>query len=213
MKYSLVTLALVAAAQAQSRSDIPECAIPCLDKAIESETSCNIKDYVCVCENFSKVRGIATTCVIEKCGADVAVNKVLPATEALCENPKDESGGSSDKETSSVVSAPAATVTTGTTTVAAETATVDETATAVETTTVAVDTTTVAVDTTTVASVPEVSTTLVVIPPITPNATTGTPSATGGSATPSESVVVDNGAAVLTGLGGIAMVALAALAL
>lgn len=90
MKYSFVALALVAAAQAQTRADIPECAISCLDNAIESETKCDVKDYVCVCENFSKVRSIATTCVIKECGADVAVSKFTTAlpNSSMYRNPK-----------------------------------------------------------------------------------------------------------------------------
>merc|ERR1712000_674217 len=59
-------------------------AVPCLDDAIASETSCDTTDYACVCENFESVQGVATACVIEECGATVALNEVLPAVEALC---------------------------------------------------------------------------------------------------------------------------------
>ncbi|KAL6863451.1 hypothetical protein ACO1O0_003706 [Amphichorda felina] len=92
MKYAYAALALVAAVHAQTREDIPECALPCLDDAITSETDCKTTDYVCVCKNFDAVQGAATGCVISECGADVAIGEVLPATEALCKNP----GGGDD---------------------------------------------------------------------------------------------------------------------
>jgi hypothetical protein len=92
MKYSVAFVALAAvAAQAQSLADVPKCALPCLDKAIASETSCDKTDLACVCKDFSKVRSVATSCVIDECGTDVAINEVLPATEGLCKNPPKES--------------------------------------------------------------------------------------------------------------------------
>jgi len=87
MKFTAVAaLAMAALVSAQSRSDIPACALPCLDDAVKSSTSCSTTDFTCICkkENFSKVQGAATGCVIEKCGSDVAISKVLPATEKLC---------------------------------------------------------------------------------------------------------------------------------
>lgn len=74
MKYSLVAVALATAVSAQSLSDVPECAIPCLDDAITSETKCETTDLTCVCENFDDVRSAATSCVVEKCGADTALS-------------------------------------------------------------------------------------------------------------------------------------------
>lgn len=74
MKYALVALALAAAVQAQTRDDIPECALPCLDDAIASESNCATTDYTCVCANFSAIRGAAAGCIIEECGSDVALS-------------------------------------------------------------------------------------------------------------------------------------------
>ncbi|OBS28173.1 hypothetical protein FPOA_02114 [Fusarium poae] len=92
MKYSVAFVALAAvAAQAQSLADVPKCALPCLDKAIASETDCDKTDLACVCKGFSAVRSVATSCVIDECGTDVAINEVLPATEGLCKNPPKES--------------------------------------------------------------------------------------------------------------------------
>lgn len=74
MKYMYAALALAAAVRAQSRDDIPKCAIPCLDDAIESETSCEVDDYACVCKDFDSIQGAATGCVLEECGSDVALS-------------------------------------------------------------------------------------------------------------------------------------------
>ncbi|UPL01966.1 hypothetical protein LCI18_012900 [Fusarium solani-melongenae] len=195
MKFSLAVVALIASVQAQSLSDVPSCALPCLDDAIESETDCKTTDLVCVCKDFDKVRSKATSCVIDKCGADVAINKVLPATEGLCKNPG--SGGSeSGAESSKAV------------TTAAEATTAAETSAAPETTSEAAATTSAAAETTSAAE--EESTT---VPPVV--STTSAPETTSAAppSTPSPSTVEVNGAAGLKGVGAIAMVALAAIAL
>lgn len=77
MKYALVALALAASVRAQTRDDIPECAIPCIDDAITSETSCDTTDFSCACANIEKIQGAATGCVLSDCGADVALSKLL----------------------------------------------------------------------------------------------------------------------------------------
>ncbi|RFU71863.1 extracellular membrane, cfem domain-containing, partial [Trichoderma arundinaceum] len=81
---AFIAVALAALAQAQTRADIPACALPCLDDAVKANTKCSTTDYACICKDFSAVQTAATSCVISKCGADVALNKVLPATQALC---------------------------------------------------------------------------------------------------------------------------------
>lgn len=85
MKYSAVAVAaFVAIASAQDISIIPECALPCIDKA--ALKVCNSKeDFKCICENKESLVGAATTCVIGACGAEVALQEVLPATETFCE--------------------------------------------------------------------------------------------------------------------------------
>ncbi|RSL41434.1 hypothetical protein CEP53_012759 [Fusarium sp. AF-6] len=193
MKFSLAVLALIASVQAQTRSDIPECALPCLDDAIESETDCKTTDYVCVCKNFDDVRSKATTCVIDKCGSDVAINEVLPATEALCENP----GGSSESGAESSKAE---------TTAAEATTAAEETSAAPEPTSEAAAPTSAAAETTSEAE--EETTTPV--PPVV--STTGAAETTAVS-TPAPTTVEVNGAAGLKGVGAIAMVALAAVAL
>ncbi|KAK4211043.1 hypothetical protein QBC37DRAFT_21983 [Rhypophila decipiens] len=85
MKYSAVALAaFVAVASAQSLSDIPECAIPCIEAGTTKSTKCAIDDYKCICGNIEAIVPAATTCVLEECGNAVALNEVLPATEKFC---------------------------------------------------------------------------------------------------------------------------------
>lgn len=102
MKYAFAAVALAAIAQAQTLADIPECAIPCLDKSIGDNTDCKVTDLACVCENFDAVQGDATACVLKECGSAVAINDVLPAAEKLCENPPAAGG----EETTSAAAEP-----------------------------------------------------------------------------------------------------------
>jgi len=208
MKYSLVALALAAAVHAQTRADIPKCALPCLDDSITANSDCKTTDYTCVCKNFDAIRGAATSCVIDKCGADVALNKVLPATEALCKN---QGSGSADTTSAAETTSAAA----ETTSAAAETtsAAAETTSAAEETTTAAEETTTAAEETTT--AVVE-TTTAAIITTVTSAAggcgSNATATGTGGGAA-STSAVVTGGAATLGSIGAAAMAFLGFLAL
>ncbi|KAF9774859.1 hypothetical protein IL306_007103 [Fusarium sp. DS 682] len=189
MKYSFAIAALAAAVSAQSLADVPKCAIPCLDDAIASETKCDKTDLTCVCKNFDDVRSAATGCVISKCGSDVAINEVLPATEKLCKSGGSGSAGESSK---------------------AETTKVAVTTSAEAAETTAAETT--AAETTTVPPVVESKTTAV--PPVIETPTKSKSEAAGGAtSTPAPSGVGENSAAGLKGLGAMAMAALFALAL
>ncbi|KAJ6439368.1 hypothetical protein O9K51_07253 [Purpureocillium lavendulum] len=97
MKYTAVlSLALASLAAAQSRSDIPSCALPCLDDAVKQSSSCATDDFPCICKNFDKIQGAATGCILKDCGQDVALNQVLPATQKVCKEAlAGGSGGSS----------------------------------------------------------------------------------------------------------------------
>ncbi|KAL7921317.1 hypothetical protein ACQKWADRAFT_129645 [Trichoderma austrokoningii] len=112
---TIFAVTFAALAQAQTRADIPSCALPCLDDAVKANTKCSTTDYACICKDFSTVQTAATSCVISKCGADVAINKVLPATQALCANPG--SGSSAAGSSSAAASSSAA----GTTSAVAQT--------------------------------------------------------------------------------------------
>lgn len=188
MKYAFALVAAAAFARAQTREDIPECALPCLDKAITDNSDCKTTDYACVCKNFDAIRGSATTCVIDECGPTVALNEVLPATEALCKAAG--SGGES--------SAPAASSSAAATSAAAESTSV-------------VETTSVEVVTTTSAATVEVPTTVETSVAAPTNGTVPTTSAAPPAGTPV--VPPTGGAAGLGSMGALAMLALGALAL
>ncbi|PTB37630.1 uncharacterized protein TrAFT101_005492 [Trichoderma asperellum] len=84
MKFTLALATFVAAVYGQTVGDIPSCAIPCLDAAITKDTNCATTDYACACKSFNAIETDATACVVAACGADVAINQVLPAVQALC---------------------------------------------------------------------------------------------------------------------------------
>ncbi|KAH6626752.1 hypothetical protein B0J18DRAFT_148962 [Chaetomium sp. MPI-SDFR-AT-0129] len=95
MKYTTAVLALAAAAvSAQDISIFPECSLPCIIDGIGT-TSCATTDFVCVCKNMDAIKQAATPCVVEKCGIDVGLNQVLPATEKFCAAVGDGSSSSS----------------------------------------------------------------------------------------------------------------------
>ncbi|KAL7897171.1 hypothetical protein HDV63DRAFT_87711 [Trichoderma sp. SZMC 28014] len=86
MKFTLVLATFVAAVYGQTVGDIPPCAVPCIESAITSATTCSATDFVCACQtaNFNAIQAASLSCVITACGADVAINQVLPAVQALC---------------------------------------------------------------------------------------------------------------------------------
>ncbi|KAI8632706.1 hypothetical protein F5Y19DRAFT_327434 [Xylariaceae sp. FL1651] len=84
MKFTLAATAFAAIATAQTWSDIPACAQPCITSAAASTTSCAAGDYACICANQAVVEPAAEDCVIAACGEDVANNQVVPAVAALC---------------------------------------------------------------------------------------------------------------------------------
>ncbi|KAI1190289.1 hypothetical protein F5B17DRAFT_107198 [Nemania serpens] len=105
MKYTIAALAFAAAAvSAQSLSDIPQCALPCIDDARTKNTSCAADDFKCICDNVNTLTTAATSCVLGACGADAAVNEVIPAVQKFCADV--ESGGGSSASTSGPTSQP-----------------------------------------------------------------------------------------------------------
>ncbi|OTB02540.1 hypothetical protein M426DRAFT_264337 [Hypoxylon sp. CI-4A] len=100
MKFtSTLTLALVTTISAQSLSDIPQCAVPCIDDARTSSTNCSANDYACICINKDALTSAATSCVLESCGADVATSRVLPAVNAFCEAVQSGNNGNTASST------------------------------------------------------------------------------------------------------------------
>jgi hypothetical protein len=89
MKASAVLVA-AAAAVVSAQSDacqltsIPSCALPAIQAAVSSATKCATTDYACVCASQQALTGAATPGVLQACGQDTAINKVLPAVQAFC---------------------------------------------------------------------------------------------------------------------------------
>jgi hypothetical protein len=117
MKYAFAAVVLAAVARAQSLSDLPECAQPCIADSVESSTDCEVTDAACICseDNFALIQGNALACVLDACGQEVATGEVLPASMALCEA---AAGGDDAPETTAAPeeTTAAPTATNGTTT-------------------------------------------------------------------------------------------------
>ncbi|TGO46204.1 hypothetical protein BCON_0338g00040 [Botryotinia convoluta] len=64
---------------------IPSCAIPCIASAVAEETSCGATDLACQCDpdNASLIQGVATSCVLQACGIQEAL-QVLDDATAEC---------------------------------------------------------------------------------------------------------------------------------
>jgi hypothetical protein len=75
----LVTVAAAAvSAQAPAACEItsiPSCALPSIQGAIGSATSCSVTDFVCVCQNQDALTQAATPGVLTACGADTALSE------------------------------------------------------------------------------------------------------------------------------------------
>ncbi|KAL2134567.1 hypothetical protein VTI74DRAFT_11461 [Chaetomium olivicolor] len=100
MKYTTALLGLATlAAAAPDLSIFPSCSLECITSAVPKSTKCELTDFACVCKNMDAVKSAATPCVVEKCGVDVAINQVLPATEKFCKEVG--SGGGSGSGSSS----------------------------------------------------------------------------------------------------------------
>ncbi|KAK1835909.1 hypothetical protein QBC39DRAFT_274044, partial [Podospora conica] len=79
-----LTLLAATLASAQDISQIPACALGCIETALTKGTKCTTTDFACICANLDAITSAATTCVLDACGLDTALNKVLPATKNLC---------------------------------------------------------------------------------------------------------------------------------
>ncbi|KAK3396838.1 hypothetical protein B0T20DRAFT_243899 [Sordaria brevicollis] len=81
---TLISLAAGLVAAQDPSTDIPACAQPCIAEAVSSATDCSDTDYACWCANKDAIVSAGTACVLSDCGADVAINDVLPAIDAFC---------------------------------------------------------------------------------------------------------------------------------
>ncbi|KAL7904630.1 hypothetical protein GGI35DRAFT_484381 [Trichoderma velutinum] len=84
MQFALVLATFAAVVYGQTIDDIPACAIPCIESAIGSQTSCAPSDFACACPNIASVAAAGTPCAVAACGEDVATNVAFPAVQAYC---------------------------------------------------------------------------------------------------------------------------------
>ncbi|KAF7554639.1 hypothetical protein G7Z17_g2786 [Cylindrodendrum hubeiense] len=90
MKPSVLILATLttsfAAAEVMKEDYFPECSIECLNDGTEKATDCSTTDAVCWCvqSNYEAIYNQAVNCVMEECGADKAIESVLPAAIEFC---------------------------------------------------------------------------------------------------------------------------------
>lgn len=83
MKFTLALATFVAAVYGQTVDDIPPCAVPCIQNAITSATTCSADDFACACEtaNFDAIQAASINCVVAACGADVAISTHISSCE------------------------------------------------------------------------------------------------------------------------------------
>ncbi|KAH6876630.1 hypothetical protein B0T10DRAFT_197715 [Thelonectria olida] len=74
------------AAKVELKDYFPECSIDCLETGTEKATDCELDDAVCWCvqSNYEAIYNQALNCVMEECGADKAIESVLPAAIVFC---------------------------------------------------------------------------------------------------------------------------------
>nr|UUW20876.1 CFEM87 protein [Metarhizium anisopliae] len=127
MKSTLLLLAcaFTGSVVAQNRKDyFPECSLKCLDQATKQATDCSMDDAVCMCvqKNYEAIYNAGVNCVLQACGPDEAVGKVLPAGAKFCAaaTAQAKAGGAS-KTTAPTATGPASGVVTENTTSAAST--------------------------------------------------------------------------------------------
>ncbi|KAK3400694.1 hypothetical protein B0T20DRAFT_348409 [Sordaria brevicollis] len=90
MKFSAILSVAAAAgfAAAKTLEDyVPQCSLQCLKDAQKSATDCKEGDLPCFCilDNYHNIYDAGVSCVLLKCGNDVAVGQVLPAIVSMCE--------------------------------------------------------------------------------------------------------------------------------
>ncbi len=76
MKLTVVAIIFAVSAMAQTKHQIPKCAIPCMQRAIKANTKCAFEDFKCICKDRSKAFDhAAIECVIDACGKLQAIRK------------------------------------------------------------------------------------------------------------------------------------------
>ncbi|KAL7944989.1 hypothetical protein V8C42DRAFT_324246 [Trichoderma barbatum] len=82
MQFSLVLATFAAVAYGQING-VPSCAIPCIQSAISSTTTCAATDFACACPKIADVATAGSACVVAACGQDTAT-QAFAAVQAFC---------------------------------------------------------------------------------------------------------------------------------
>ncbi|UKZ83211.1 hypothetical protein TrVFT333_011016 [Trichoderma virens FT-333] len=122
----LIAASMAGAVAAQKLSDyFPECSISCLEQGTTSATDCSLNDAVCFCvqSNYEAIYNAELSCVLKACGADVSVDKVLPAAIQFCSAATESASATAtgNADSTSATSAPATTTTSAASSKATET--------------------------------------------------------------------------------------------
>ncbi|KAK3196386.1 hypothetical protein K4F52_000768 [Lecanicillium sp. MT-2017a] len=89
MKFAIIAAVFAVSVMAQTKDQIPKCAIPCMEVAVQANTGCSLEDFKCICEKRSQAFDhSAIVCVTDACGRAEAMSKVLPAAQAICDSVK-----------------------------------------------------------------------------------------------------------------------------
>lgn len=72
-----IIFGLIAATQAQSIEELPECSRPCVYGSVASQTNCAPDDFGCLCadDNLKKIQSDGANCVLTNCGAQTAFSE------------------------------------------------------------------------------------------------------------------------------------------
>lgn len=87
MKLAILTLAFAVLAHGANsrRSQIPECALECMDYTVSTETKCDTDDFDCICKSSDAVQKAGRDCVMDKCGFLTALSMTVSSTrEGYC---------------------------------------------------------------------------------------------------------------------------------
>ncbi|KAH7163371.1 hypothetical protein B0J13DRAFT_518605 [Dactylonectria estremocensis] len=129
MRTSVFVLATVAAglagAEIKKEDYFPECSIDCLNDGTEQATDCSTTDAVCWCvqSNYEAIYNQAVNCVLTECGADEAIDSVLPAAIEFCSAASSSASAVGSSETDKVVPSSSAITTADQTSAADQTST------------------------------------------------------------------------------------------
>lgn len=79
MKFITAVAFLAATVYGASISDLPQCSQACVRDGAK-KVGCGEDDVSCLCKNINTIQGDEAQCIIDACGVDVAVSKLIHLT-------------------------------------------------------------------------------------------------------------------------------------